>query len=126
LKDVPPDWIAEAFTPVPDGFRVKPEYRALVSFQQQDIRTALPQDQFHVVLCRNVAFTYFDETAQRQTLERIRSRLQPGGALVIGGTESLPAEAQGFEPWDRRWRVYRRQATPGEGPRTKETSVSQG
>jgi chemotaxis protein methyltransferase CheR len=125
LKDLPPNWIAEAFTHAPEGFRVKPEYRALVTFQQQDVRTALPQDQFHVVLCRNVAFTYFDEIAQRQTLERIRSRLWPGGALVIGGTESLPAEAQGFEPWDGRWRVYRRQATLGDGPRARETSASQ-
>jgi chemotaxis protein methyltransferase CheR len=116
LKDLPPDWIAEAFTDAPNGFRVKPEYRALVSFQQQDVRTALPQDHFHIVLCRNVAFTYFDETTQRQTLERIQSRLWPGGALVVGSTESLPAEPRGFEPWAARWRVYRRQTTAGEGP----------
>ena len=111
----PPDWIAEAFTPVPDGFRVKPEYRALVSFQQQDVRTDLPQDHFHVILRRNVAFTYFDETTQRQTLERIQSRLWPGGALVVGSTEWLPAEARGFEPWAARWRVYRRRDDPGLG-----------
>jgi chemotaxis protein methyltransferase CheR len=116
LKDLPPDWMAEALTHAPEGFRVKPEYRALVSFQQQDVRTALPQDHFHIVLCRNVAFTYFDEETQRQTLERIRNRLWPGGALVIGSTELLPDETRGFEPWDARWRVHRRQITPGEGP----------
>jgi chemotaxis protein methyltransferase CheR len=121
LKDVPRDWIAAAFTPAPDGFRVRPEYRALVRFQTQDVRAALPREQFHVVLCRNVAFTYFDDAAQRQTLERIRSRLWPGGALVVGATESLPDEARGFEPWAARWRVYRRPAappaTPEDGPR---------
>jgi chemotaxis protein methyltransferase CheR len=119
LKDVPRDWLAVAFTPEPDGFRVKPEYRALVRFQRQDIRAALPPEHFHVVLCRNVAFTYFDDTAQRQTLERIRSRLLPGGALVVGATESLPDEARGFEPWAARWRVYRRPASPEEGPRAR-------
>jgi hypothetical protein len=62
-KDVPPDWIAEAFTHAPEGFGVKPEYRALVSLQRHDIRTALPEDRFHIVLCRNVVFTYFDEKA---------------------------------------------------------------
>lgn len=117
LKDVPPDWIAEAFTRAPDGFRVRPEYRALVGFQQQDIRATLPRDPFHLVLCRNVAFTYFDETGQRETLERIRSRLWPEGALVIGSTESLPGEVSGFEPWAARWRVYRRKTAPEEGSR---------
>jgi chemotaxis protein methyltransferase CheR len=111
LKDLPADWIAEAFTRAPEGFRVKPEYRALVSFQRQDIRSALPQDRFHVTLCRNVVFTYFDEKAQRQALERIRSRLWPGGALVIGSTESLPDQTHGFEPWASRWHSYRRQTT---------------
>jgi chemotaxis protein methyltransferase CheR len=108
LKDVPPDWIAETFTPDPEGLRVKPEYRALVRFQQQDVRSALPQDHFHLVLCRNVALTYFDETAQRQALQRIRSRLWPGGALVLGSTESLPDQVEGFEPWASRWSVYRK------------------
>ena len=82
--------------PVGRVFCVKPEYRRGVVF----------------LLCRNVAFTYFDDAMQRVTLRRIEDRLHPGGALVIGSTEPLPAEASGFEPWWARLGVH-----PWEVPR---------
>jgi chemotaxis protein methyltransferase CheR len=87
---------------------VKPEHRKGVVFLQQDVRVTAPPEHFHLILCRNVAFTYFDDALQRETLRRIEDRLLPGGALVIGSTESLPAEASGFEPWSAKLRVYRR------------------
>jgi chemotaxis protein methyltransferase CheR len=62
------------------------------------------------VLCRNLAFTYFDEEGARRALERIAGRLRPGGALVIGMHEHLPAPAEGFAPWPGRRAIYRRTA----------------
>ena len=54
---------------------------------------ALPEREFDLVLCRNLAFTYFDAA---------------GGALVIGLHEQLPAPAAGFEPWPGCRAVFRR------------------
>jgi chemotaxis protein methyltransferase CheR len=50
----------------------------------------LPEGPFHLVLCRNVAFTYFTPALQREVLARLVTRLVPGGLLVIGGHELLP------------------------------------
>lgn len=115
LKDLPPELRAAAFTESGPELCVKPLYRSGIVFGEQDVRAAGPDERFHLVLCRNVAFTYFDEASQRETLRRIEDRLRPGGALVLGGGESLPAGAPGFEPWSTRLRVYRRVGPPA-GP----------
>lgn len=107
LKDLPEAWRAEAFLLTADGLCVKPRYRELVTFLEQDMRETGPDEQFHVILCRNVAFTYFDEEWQRATLLMIKAHLRPGGALVIGSLESLPDGVSGLEPWATNLRVYR-------------------
>jgi chemotaxis protein methyltransferase CheR len=79
-----------------------------VTFAEQDVRQAAPPGPFHLVLCRNVAFTYFDEGRQRDVLGTIVERLLPGGALVIGSGESLPGGVPGLEVWSANCRIYRR------------------
>jgi hypothetical protein len=43
-----------------------------------------------LILCRNVAFTYFNEAVQREVLSRIVARLRAGEFLVIGRHERPP------------------------------------
>lgn len=90
LKLLPPAWRELAFTREGDYYCLRADYRAGVDFALQDIRHALPPDKFNLILCRNLAFTYFDEALQRRTLERLLTRLESGGVLVIGRRESLP------------------------------------
>ncbi len=108
LKELPGDLLTKACVPSVDGFCVKAEYREPVIFLVQNVREAVPDGPFHLVLCRNVAFTYFDEELQRATLQKISDRLLPGGALVIGSLESLPEGAAGWEPWSKKLGIYRR------------------
>ena len=108
LKDLPADLLAGAFIPSGRELCVRPEHRRGIVFRQQDVRTMAPPELFHLILCRNVAFTYFDDVLQREILGRIEQRLLSRGALVIGSTESLPAGTTGLEPWSARLRVYRR------------------
>jgi chemotaxis protein methyltransferase CheR len=65
--------------------------RGRITFLVQDLRKESPPGPFDLVLCRNVAFTYFDVPLQREVLARIASVLAPDGELVIGEGESLPA-----------------------------------
>lgn len=99
-------WRERAFEHIGDQYRLRPEFRRNVEFLRQDIRTALPETTFHLVLCRNLVFTYFDAAVQRQTLQRIRARIVPGGALVIGKGESLPCPEHRLTPWSATLGVY--------------------
>jgi len=83
-------------------------YRDGVEFVEQDVRQAAPAGPFGLILCRNVAFTYFDEARQRNALRTILERLAPGGALVVGRGETLPDLGPGLEVWSERSGVYRR------------------
>lgn len=108
LKELPEAWRSEAFVPFGEEFCIKPAYRKGLTFLLQDIREAAPEGPFHLILCRNLLFTYFDETLQRKLLNTILDRLVPGGAFVIGRTENLPEGDFGLEAWSKRAGVYRK------------------
>lgn len=90
LKLLPEAWRMRAFERTVDKYCLRTKYRQGIEFVQQDVRTTLPDGRFDLILCRNLVFTYFDESTQRQILERLLMRLAPGGAFVIGRRETLP------------------------------------
>jgi chemotaxis protein methyltransferase CheR len=108
LKELPKAWRETAFA-VQDGLRcLKPEYKAGVEFVLQDVRRATAAGPFDLVLCRNLAFTYFDAEGQREALRRLLAALRDGGALVIGGKERLPEGAFPVASWRPELRIYRK------------------
>ncbi|WP_342377177.1 chemotaxis protein CheR [Myxococcus stipitatus] len=90
LRELPPAWVARAFPGPGDEPCLAPEYREGLVFRREDLRVGMPEGPFQLVLCRNVAFTYFAPPLQREVLAGLVSRLAPGGLLVIGEGESLP------------------------------------
>jgi len=99
LRELPAEWIERAFCDLGGRHQLREPLREQVRFACQDIRRELPADPFHLVLCRNLALTYFDEGLQRETLQRIRTCILPGGVLVLGGHERPPDGVLGLEPW---------------------------
>ncbi len=108
LKELPPAWHDAAFDHSGDRYCLRQKYRAGIEFQCQDIRSQQPAETFHLVLCRNLVFTYFDNMLQQEVLARITRRLLPGGGLVIGKTESLPTDSPGVTPWFVKQGIHRR------------------
>ena len=90
LRDLPVELIKQAFGHSNKFFFVLKDFRENIEFAEQDIRKELPDGIFHLILCRNLVFTYFDESQQRKILGEIIGRLMPGGFLIIGVHESLP------------------------------------
>ncbi len=91
LRELPAGWAAQAFEARDGEHCVTAPFREGLTFRCEDLRAQQPDGPFHLVLCRNVAFTYFArEPLQREVLGRIVARLVPGGVLVIGAHESLP------------------------------------
>ena len=113
LREVPPAWIEAAFTRSGESFVLAPEFRAGVEFLAEDVREAVPDGPFDLILCRNLVFTYFDAPLQRRTLERMLGVLRPGGAFVIGLKERLPEGAAGVAAWVPELGIYRKPAGVG-------------
>jgi chemotaxis protein methyltransferase CheR len=94
LKELPQEWKNQAFEKRENEHQIKKEFRQDVQFLEQDIRSELPEGTFDLILCRNLAFTYFQEDLQREVFQRIMTKLNPGGYLIIGNHESLPEEQE--------------------------------
>jgi chemotaxis protein methyltransferase CheR len=107
LEALPAGWREAAFELRGKLFCLRAEFRAGVELEPQDLLAELPQRPFDLVLCRNMAFTYFSDERARLALERLASRLRIGGALVLGLHERLPASGAAFEPWPGCRAVFR-------------------
>ncbi|MBZ0157431.1 MAG: chemotaxis protein CheR [Alphaproteobacteria bacterium] len=110
LVDLPEKLIREAFECSGSACTIRGAFREDVEFARQDIREQLPEGTFHLLLCRNLVFTYFDRTLQLEILERIVERLSPGGFFVIGIHESLPDGVSTLVPYNKLPGVYQKSA----------------
>ncbi len=68
----------------------------------------MPENDFDLILCRNLLFSYFDEPLQRKILSQMKRKLHPDGYLVIGIHESLPKDSGGFREISEHNRIYQK------------------
>lgn len=106
LRELPEGWRDLAFLQVDGEYCLKPEYRAGVVFACHDVRSPAPDGPFDLILCRNLAFTYFDPEQQQAVLRRLWDALVPGGALVIGTHETIPEHTLNITPWAAKSGIY--------------------
>jgi chemotaxis protein methyltransferase CheR len=107
-RELGPDLVNSAFDAVGARLRLRPPFREGVDLVLQDVRSAMPRGPFHLVLCRNLVFTYFDVGLQATLLGRILDRLRPAGYLVLGAHERLPPGDWPLEPFGAGEPVFRR------------------
>ncbi len=110
VRELTPAERAKVFTRDGDDFVLRDHAKQGVTVLQQDLRSAWPDGPFDIILCRNTAFTYFDDRGQRSTLHRLTQRLQPDGFLIVGGHERLPHDDAHFTPAVNGLPVFRRTA----------------
>lgn len=108
IKNLPADMRTAAFLLQSESYCLQEKYKATVKFQQQDIRETLPEQQFHLILCRNLVFTYFDEDLQRTILYELVKRLLPFGWLVLGVHEKLPGNGHALIPISEKLGLYQK------------------
>ncbi len=112
LKDMPRAFIDAAFDGSRTGYAIRDRFKQGIRFVRQDIRDSCQDGMFHLVLCRNLVFTYFDEPLQRDVLERITRQILPGGHLIVGIHESIPRDLPGLVLRKGTPGVYRMCGTP--------------
>lgn len=73
--------------------KVRPELKSLVTFRRLNLIEPWPiSGLFDVIMCRNVVI-YFDKPTQTRLWARFAEALKPGGWLLIGHSERIPAPA---------------------------------
>lgn len=99
LKDLPAAWRAIAFRRIDDTFCLHHRFKHDVTFRHHDVCDAPPGAGFDLILCRNLVFTYFDDSQQRAFVEHALNALAPGGALMLGSHEQPPADERRLKVW---------------------------
>jgi chemotaxis protein methyltransferase CheR len=94
LRELPTTLREAAFDHDGD-FCVRDAIRKGLTFRRQDMREIMPNGPLDIVLCRNSAFTYFDEPTQCAVGARIVERLGEGGLLVVGTHEAPRVSLEG-------------------------------
>ena len=108
LRELPLLWRHRDFVRRGGKYHLRPRFRQPVTVEHHDVRDPAPGGPYDLVLCRNLAFTYFDLPLQREVAGRLALALGPGGALVVGSHETLPEGVSGFVPWHPRLGIFRR------------------
>lgn len=96
IKELPPDLTSRAFGRSGGKYALRERFKEKVRFEEGDIRGSMPRGPFDLVLCRNLVFTYYEESLQIEILRGISALVRPGGVLVIGLHESLPVDDSGL------------------------------
>ena len=90
---------AKYFIETDEGRQVHPRIRAMCHFGHLNLmneRRAAIVGLVDVTFCRNVLI-YFDDASRRKVLETIYQRLNRGGYLLLGHSESLLRSSTAFE-----------------------------
>lgn len=109
LKDLPSDLREKGFESAEGLYCLRDAFCHSVSLRKADIRQGPPDGPFDLILCRNTAFTYFDDAAQKAAFSGFDAKLRSNGYLVIGGHEALPGEARAYVRLTAGLTVYRKQ-----------------
>jgi len=95
-RGLSPERLRRHFERVPGGWAVRDHVRRRVRFRLLNLLDSYALlGRFHVIFCRNVLI-YFSPDRRVDILTRMARALEPDGALVLGSSESIPAEAQGL------------------------------
>jgi chemotaxis protein methyltransferase CheR len=106
VKNLPEEWRNRAFTRSRDDYQLLQPFRERVEFRLHDVRDIPPHGPFHLVLCRNLVFTYFNEALQQDFLDKMRKTILPHGVLLLGVHESLPEGNSDFRALSARLGIY--------------------
>ncbi len=108
LKELPDEFIEQAFYRENESFVLMESFKESVEFVKQDIREEIPEGQFHLIFCRNLVLTYYEELLQKEILRRILTKLKGGGFLFIGKKESLPDAKADLIAWEESTCIFQK------------------
>lgn len=88
IVGIPQKYLDKYFTKVDKGYQVKSDLMAKIKFDYHNLRNDSGARNLDIVFCRNVLI-YFDEAAQKATIDRFWNSMGNKSYLFIGHSESL-------------------------------------
>ena len=88
VKNVSEEYLKRYFTKREDTYYIDPTLKSKVIFKKRDLMTNEYEDNFDLIVCRNVLI-YFKEEAKCEIIKKFISSLKSGGILFVGATESI-------------------------------------
>ena len=88
MRGLSPERREKYFGQTENGWQVKPILKTMVRFSEMNLQQSYNLlGKFDIIFCRNVLI-YFSSALKTDILDRIASCLNPGGVLILGGSES--------------------------------------
>ncbi|MCF7929437.1 MAG: protein-glutamate O-methyltransferase CheR [Spirochaetales bacterium] len=108
INGIPEHYLNKYFDRKGNGYQIKDEIKNLVKFDYHNLKNDSGLRDLDVVFCRNVLI-YFDETAQKSSVDRFWQTMSDYSYLFIGHSESLFGMKTNFEFVKTDWAcVYRK------------------
>jgi two-component system CheB/CheR fusion protein len=104
-NDVGPTRLARFFTAQGGGFQINSEIREMVLFAQHNVILDPPFTKLDLLSCRNLMI-YFNAALQSRLMPLFSYSLRPGGALLLGSSETTGASHAMFTPLSLKSRLY--------------------
>lgn len=105
VDELGPERLQRFFRPVQGGYRIDKPIRDRVLFAQHDVILDPPFTRLDLLSCRNLMI-YFNAALQRRLLPLFAYSLRPGGALLLGGSETVGHGPTLFAPVNPKSRLY--------------------
>ncbi len=102
ISGIPQNYLDRFFTKNEKGYQVKPELMQTIHFDYHNLRNDSGVRNLDIVFCRNVLI-YFDEAAQKATIDRFYNSMARNAFLFIGHSESLFGMDTKFEFLKTQW-----------------------
>ncbi|MBK6854433.1 MAG: PAS domain-containing protein [Burkholderiales bacterium] len=87
------------------GYLIDKQIRKMVLFAQHDVIVDPPFTKMDLISCRNLMI-YFNANLQKRLLPLFGYSLRPGGALLLGGSETVGSAQHLFTPLSLKSRLY--------------------
>ena len=109
-QDVTPERLRRFFNREEAGYRVRKDIREMVVFAVQSVIKDPPFTRLDLLSCRNLMI-YLEPELQQRLIPTFHYALRPGGVLFLSPSESVGNHTDLFEPFDRKWKLYRSRPT---------------
>ncbi len=105
VRDLEPQRLTRFFSEKAGGWQIAQRIRDMVLFAQHDVILDPPFTRLDILSCRNLMI-YFDATLQERLVPLFHYSLRPGGALLLGASETVGRSQGMFRPLHPKSRLY--------------------